>query len=114
MNVELYCQQAARVYEKLEKKSPALVRRKRALFQQDNAKKTKEKFDELEEIKILPLPTYNPVAAPSDYDLFRPMEHLLLGCRFESFDQVEETCQEFFDLKPAEEYFNQIRMLADR
>ena len=97
MNVELYCQQPARVYEKLEKKSPALVRRKRALFQQDNAKphtakKTKEKFDELEEIEILPLPTYNPVAAPSDYGLFRPMEHLLPGRRFESFDQVEKTC----------------------
>jgi hypothetical protein len=42
------------------------------------------------------------------------MEHFLRGRRFESFDQVEGACQEFFDSKPAEWYFNQIRMLADR
>jgi transposase len=34
--------------------------------------------------------------------------------RFESFDEVEEACQEFFDSKPKEWYFDQIRNLADR
>ena len=34
--------------------------------------------------------------------------------RFESFDEIEETCQEFFDSKPKEWYFDQIRKLADR
>jgi histone-lysine N-methyltransferase SETMAR len=119
MNAELYCQQLDRVYDKLKKKYPTLVRRKRALFQQDNtkphtAKTTKEKSDELEDVEVLPHSAYSPDAAPSDYGLFRSMEHFLRGRRFESFDQVEGACQEFFDSKPGEWYFNQIRMLADR
>ena len=36
------------------------------------------------------------------------------GRRFESSDEVEEAFQEFFDLKPKEWYFDQIRKLADR
>ena len=102
---KLYCQQLDRVYDKLVEKYPTLIRRKRALFQQDNdrphtAKKTKEKFDELEEAEVPPHPPYSPGSAPSDYGLFRSMEHFLGVRRFDS--------------KPTEWYFNQIRMLADR
>src|SRR4051812_47905942 len=119
INAELYCQQLDRVYDKLKEKYPALVNRKRALFQQDNAKphtakKTKEKSEELDGIEVLPYPAYSPDAASSDYDLFRSMEHFLRGHRFESFSEVEEACQEFFDLKPKEWYFDQIRKRADR
>ncbi|CAF1237776.1 unnamed protein product [Didymodactylos carnosus] len=84
VNAELCCQQLDRVYDKLKEKYPTLVRRKRALFQQDNAKphtakKTKEKFDELEEVEVLPHPAYSLDAAPSDYGLFQSMEHFLRG-----------------------------------
>ncbi|KAJ1352758.1 hypothetical protein KIN20_009182 [Parelaphostrongylus tenuis] len=34
--------------------------------------------------------------------------------RFESFDKVEEACQEFFDSKSKERYFDHIRKLTDR
>ena len=50
----------------------------------------------------------------SDYGLFRSMQHFMKGHRFESFDEVEEACQEFFDSKPKEWYFDQIRKIADR
>ena len=119
VNAKLYCQQLDRAYEKLKEKYPTLVRRKRASFQQDNAKphtttKTKEKFDELEKVEILPHSVYDSDAAPFDYCLLRSMEHFLRGRRFEPFDQVEEACQTLFDSKPAEWYFNEIRMLAVR
>ena len=65
-------------------------------------------------MEVLPHPSYSPDAALSDYGLFRSMRHFLRGRRFVSFDQVEIVCQEFFDSKPVEWYFNQIRMLADR
>src|SRR5690349_11497107 len=58
-------------------------------------------------------PTSSDVA-PSDYGLFRSLQHFIKGRRFESFDQVEEACQEFFHSKPKEWYFDQIRKLADR
>ena len=119
INAELYCQQLDRVYDKLKEKYPALVKRKRALLQQDNAKphtakKTKDKFEELDGVEILPHPAYSPDCAPSDYGLFRSMEHFLRGHRFETFDEVEQACREFFASKPKEWYFEQIRKLADR
>lgn len=118
INAELYCQQLDRVYDKLKENYPTLVNRKRALFQQDNAKphtakKTKDKFEELDGVEVLPHPAYSPDCAPSDYGLFRSMQHFLKGRRFETFDEVEEACREFFDSKPATWYFDKIRKLAD-
>ena len=118
VNAELYCQQLDCVYDKLKEKYPIAVRRTRILFQQDNAKphtakKAKKKFDELEEVEILPHPACTLDIAQSDYGLFRSMQHFLPGGRYQSFDQVEEVCWEFFDSKPAEWYFNRNRMLAD-
>jgi hypothetical protein len=49
-------------------------------------KKLKEKFDKLEEADVLSHAAYSPDAAPSDYGLFRSMEHFLRGRQFESFD----------------------------
>ena len=65
INAELYCQQLDRVYEKLKEKYPALINRKRALLQQDNAKphtakKTTGRFQELDGVEILPHPAYSP------------------------------------------------------
>ena len=95
------------VYEKLKQKYLALINRKRVLMQQDNAKphtswKTKDKLEEVDSFEVLPHPAYSPDYAPSDYSLFCSMQHFLKGLRFDSFDEVEEACQEFFDSKPVE------------
>ncbi|CAF1536689.1 unnamed protein product [Adineta ricciae] len=118
-NAELYCEQLDRVYDVLVEKYPSLVRRKRAVFQQDNvkphtARTTSNKFEELDDVEILPHPPYSPDVAPSNYDLIRSMQHSMKGRRFESFDKVEEACQEFFNSKPKEWYFDQIEKLANR
>lgn len=42
------------------------------------------------------------------------MQHFSYERCFESFDEVEGAYQEFFDSKPAEWCFNQIRKRADR
>ena len=105
INAEIYCEQLDRVYDALVGKYPSLVRWKRALFQQENAvphtaRKTSNKFEELDGVEVLPHPACSPDVAPSDYGLFRSMQHFMKGRRFESFDEVEEACQEFFYSKP--------------
>ena len=119
IDAELYCQQLERVYVKLKEKYPAVISEKCALLQQDNAKthaakKTKEKFEQMDGVEILPHPPFSPDLAPSDYGLFRSMQHFLRDYWFESFDEVEEACREFFYSKPTEWYFNQIWQLAER
>ncbi|CAF5175499.1 unnamed protein product, partial [Rotaria magnacalcarata] len=69
---------------------------------------------ELDGIEVLPHPAYSPDLAPSDYGLFRSMVHFFRGRRFETFDQVEAACREFFESKEPHWYRDQIRQLAER
>ena len=75
---------------------------------------TQQKFEQLEEVEILPHPDYSPGLAPSDYGLFQSMQHFLRGRRFGLFDEVRQVCSEFFSLKPNDWYFQQIHMLSER
>ena len=119
IDADLYCAQLDRMYAALRRKYPALVNRKRALMQQDNAKphtarQTKEKIKELDGIELLPHPAYSPDLAPSDYHLFRSMAHFLRGRSFNNLDDVEHGCREFFASKAKEWYRQGIKQLADR
>ena len=70
-------------------------------------------FEGLDGVEVMSHPAYSQDVAPSDYGLFRPMQHFMKGRRFKSPDEVEEACQEFFDSKPKKWYSDQIRKLAD-
>jgi hypothetical protein len=64
------------------------------LLQQDNAcphtaKKTLQKIEELEGIKLLPHPAFSPDHDPSDYYLFSYMAQFLRGKNFRSVADVE-------------------------
>jgi histone-lysine N-methyltransferase SETMAR len=119
VNAELYTQQLDCVYEVLKSRYPALVNRRCALLQHDNApahraRLTKAKIQELEGVELLPHPAYSPDVAPSDYGLFRSMATFLRGRRFETVSEVEEACHEFFASKDKDWYLHQIRLLAER
>lgn len=119
VDAKLYCEQLDRVYEELRRRYPALINRKGVLMQQDNApahraKLTQSKLEELEGVEVLPHPPYSPDCAPSDYGLFRAMQHILCGRRFKNIEEVDMACREFFASKSKEWYFEQIRKLADR
>ena len=74
INSDVYCRQLSNLAEKLERLRLEVVNRKRAVFQQDNARPheslaTRTKLHELC-WDLLPHPPYSPGITPSDYHLF--------------------------------------------
>ena len=86
---------------------PALINRKRALLQHDNApahnsRVVKDKLEEIGGLEVLPHPTYSLDLAPSDFHLFRSMAHFLRGRHFADVHEVENGVRNFLASKPAE------------
>lgn len=112
---EVYCAQLDRVQAALRLRGidPA-----RVCFQQDNAKphtsrRTLAKLNELG-WDVLKHPPYSPDIAPSDYHLFRSLEHFLRDRCFTEDRHVEVTLTEFFDQKPPVFYRRGIFLLPSR
>lgn len=119
VNAELYTEQLDRVYDILKTRYPNLINRKRALLQHDNApahraRLTTDKIQKMDGVQLLPHPPYSPDIAPSDYGLFRSMVAFFQDRRFETVQEVEQGCREFFSSKTKDWYFHQIRQLAER
>lgn len=119
ITAEVYSHQLERVEAVMRERYPALVNRKRVLLQQDNApphtaRRTQEKIRDDLNFELLPHPAYSPDLAPSDYHLFRALAHFLRGRRFNSSEEVENGCREFFASKTPEWYRAGIEQLADR
>lgn len=111
MTAVLYCQILDRVKQKLRN------RRISVILLHDNAKPHTAKITKkwLEDVgwEVLEHPPYSPDLAPSDYHLFRSMEHFLRGKKFRNVDEIEENLQNFFDSKRREFYRSGIYMLPD-
>jgi len=110
-----YCQQLDKVQQKLVEKG---VYTSRIFFHQDNARphtarQTLAKIEELGWTKINQ-PPYSPDIAPSDYHLFRSMEHFLRGRRFTEDGQVRAALDDFFKSKSTKFYTDGIRSMREK
>lgn len=63
--------------------------------------------------EILSHAAYSPDLAPSDYYLFRSLQHLI-GSQFKSVEQVEKSSDEFIESKPSSFFRSGIRQLPER
>lgn len=118
VTAEVYCKQLERVQEALIKKHPALVNRKKVVLLHDNArphvaKVTQKKIQELG-WEVLPHPAYSPDLAPTDYHLFRSMQHHLAGKHYKKEKEVETILEEYFHSKSEKFYSDGIRSLPKR
>lgn len=111
----LYCEQLDRVNRALVVKGFDL---RNIRFLHDNAKPhvsmmTQGKLEELG-WEVLPHAPYSPDLAPSDYHLFRSMQHSLRGKKFKNNNEIQKWLIEFFDSKPPEFYDRGIKDLRRR
>ena len=118
VTAEVYIQQLTRVQEQLIKKRPALINFKRVTFLHDNArphtaKITQEFLDKLG-WDVLSHPPYSPDIAPSDYHLFRSLEHFIRNKKYTSKEEVKNALTSFFDSKLRPFYAKGINKLPDR
>ncbi len=74
---------------------------------------TKAKLEELG-FEVLPHPPYSPDLAPSDYCLFRSLQHHIRDMEFKTFGEVQNAVEEFFSLKNPDFYSNGIFSLPQR
>ncbi|KAK6761996.1 hypothetical protein RB195_022913 [Necator americanus] len=77
------------------------------------AKITLEKIEELG-WKVLPHPPYSPDLAPSDYHLFRSMQHSVAERKFTTREEVKLWVSNYFESHPAEFFERGIHSLHKR
>ncbi len=119
INADLYSQQLVRLSQALEKKRPYGGKgRRKVLLLHDNAKphvakKTRATIERLG-WEVLPHPAYSPDLAPTDYHLFRSMQHFFSEKRYTDLEIVKKDVVQFFDLKKASFYEKGIRLLPEK
>jgi histone-lysine N-methyltransferase SETMAR len=105
INSERYQQQLIRLIDELERKRPFTGHGTRqVILQHDNArphvaKKTKDVICSLG-WEVLPHAAYSPDLAPSDYRLFRSLQHHLAGTHFKTVEEVRKSTDDFIASKP--------------
>jgi histone-lysine N-methyltransferase SETMAR len=118
ITAERYSYQLEKVQEALREKRPTLVNRRGVVLLHDNAKPhtakiTMAKIKELD-WEVLPHPAYSPDLAPSDYHLFRSLQHHTNGRKYENNDLLKTDLADFFHSKSVDFYERGIKKLPLR
>lgn len=112
VTADYYCQQLDRLAQKLHGKQDLVY------FHHDNARPhvstvVRQKLLELG-WTVIPQPPYSPDTAPTDYHLFRSLQHELEEKRFQDEEELKTFLDDFFKSKPQEFYRAGIEDLPKR
>lgn len=119
INADRYSKQLRKVQRELEVKRPFSGHGPRpVILLHDNARPhvaihTQKVISSLG-WEVLPHPAYSPDLAPTDYHLFRSLQHSLSGNTFNSKQDVQKHLDDYFASKPQSFYRDGIRSLPDK
>lgn len=115
LNSDLYVSQLGRVNQALKHQG---VKSSKTKLLQDNAKPhtSEMTLQKLEELgwEVIPHPPYSPDLAPSDYHLFRSMQHSLAGTHFKEVKEIQNFVSNFFKSQPRQFFADGIQTLRER
>lgn len=119
ITADLYSQQLIRLSHALETKRPHRAKGERkVILLHDNARphvaKTTRNTIENLGWEVLSHPAYSPDLAPSDYHLFRSMQHFLSEKSYSDLEEIKKDISQYFTSKPASFYERGIKMLPER
>jgi [histone H3]-lysine36 N-dimethyltransferase SETMAR len=115
---DVYCTQLDRVQQELLKSHASLVNRKGVILLQDNARahvstQTKNKISELG-WEILPHAPYSPDMSPTDYHIFRSLQHHICTKKYQNLNDVKNDITLFLNQKKKEFFKKGIESLPER
>ena len=119
ITTERYQQQLERLNDNLMQKRPSIAsNRRKVILLHDNARShvaiaVKQTLIDLE-WEVLPHPAYSPDLAPSDYHLFRSMQHALEDTHFHNYSEVENWVAEWIDSKDRPFFRRGIQLLPEK
>ncbi len=103
---------------KLEQNSPKVLNKGPPILLHDNARPHTAKktipFKNQLRFEILPHPPYSLDLAPTDYHVFRSLQHSLANKIFNSHEEVENAMEQFMTSKPKEFWTKGIFSLPER
>jgi len=102
-----------------EGKRPFIDQERKMIMLHDNVqphvmKETQDHIFALGNWELLPHAARNPDMAPSDYYLFRSLQHHLADTHFVRFEEIRKCIDDFIASKPASFYRQGIRKLPER
>lgn len=116
---EVYRRQLMRLSRALREKRPQYAdRHDKVILQHDNARPhvaaPVKKYLETLKWEVLPHPPYSPDIAPSDYHLFRSMQHALADQHFSKYDEVKKWIDSWIAAKEPHFFRDGICQLPER